>query len=393
MKNNEKPGALVIGGDFQGLGIIKSLAINGIPTVLIDSELCIGKFSRYKSKFLNCPDVKKKSIFLNFLKTLAKDENLQGWVVYPNNDEVVRFLAENKEELEEFYRIPTPKWEISKLIYDKKLTYQLADKIGISIPQTFYPKKPNELSKLKLEFPVIIKPSIRDHFYSKTKCKAIMVRNKEELVKGYKEACLVIDPSEVMIQELIPGGANNLFSLGVLFKNGKVIAKIMAKRSRQHPMDFGHATTYAESIYIPELEELGTQILKAIDYYGLAEVEFMYDPRDNKYKFLEINGRVWGWHTLARAAGVDLPYLLYKSMMGEKILTNGTFAEGVKWIRPITDVPTATLEILKGKMKLKNYLRSFKGKKEFAPAFSLDDPLPFVFELILLPYLWRKRGF
>jgi len=37
-------------------------------------------------------------------------------------------------------------------------------------------------------------------------------------------------------------------------------------------------------------------------------------------------------------------------------------------------------------------LDSLKGEREFA-VLSLKDPLPFVIELLLLPYLWRKRGF
>ena len=391
--SNRSSGALVIGGDFQGLGVLRSLKKRGTPTFLIDRELCIGRFSRHKDKFLRCPDVGDKCGFLEFLKRLAEKENLWGWVVYANDDETVRFLSQNKRELERFYKIPVPEWEIIKNIYNKKLTYQLAEEINIPIPKTFYPKNIGNLSRLNLEFPVIIKPAIRDHFYRKTKLKAIKALNREELLKGYQEVCAIIDPSEVMIQELIPGRASNLYSLGAFFKDGKMIAKVIAKRSRQHPMEFGHATTYAETVNIPVLQEIGTKMLKALNYYGLAEVEFMCDPRDEQYKLIEVNGRVWGWHTLAGAAGVDLPYLQYQDLIGENIATNGAFTEGVKWIRPITDIPTVALEIIRRKMRFRDYFTSLKGKKEVAPNFSLADPLPFLMEFILLPYLWRKRGF
>ena len=117
--------------------------------------------------------------------------------------------------------------------------------------------------------------------------------------------------SKILIQELIPGGPRHLFSFCPLFKDGQVLAGITGRRARQHPMDFGHASTYAESIKVPELEIMGTKFLKAIKYYGLAEVEFMQDPRDGIFKLIEVNPRIWGWHTLAVGSGVDLPYLLF----------------------------------------------------------------------------------
>ncbi len=82
-------------------------------------------------------------------------------------------------------------------------------------------------------------------------------------------------------------------------------------------MDFGRATTLAETVDIPELEVLGSRFLLAAGYEGLAEVEFMLDTRDNTYKLLEVNPRVWGWHTLAGRAGVDLPFLFYQDVVGE----------------------------------------------------------------------------
>jgi predicted ATP-grasp superfamily ATP-dependent carboligase len=117
----------------------------------------------------------------------------------------------------------------------------------------------------------------------------------------------------------------------------------------------------------------------------------MYDTRSGEYKLIEINPRIWGWHTLAIAAGVDLPYLIYQDMIGEKISVRPA-RQNLKWIRLITDVPTVFLEILKGKMKINDYLVSIKGEKEFA-VFEFTDPLPFFAEVFMIPYLWIRRGF
>jgi D-aspartate ligase len=388
----EQIGAIIIGGHFQGLGILRSLARQNVPTYLLDRGMCIGRFSRYTKRYSKCPDVGQESLFLEFLMDLAKKENIEGWIIYPNDDETVRFLAKHKEKLEVYYRVTTPPWNIVKVACDKKLTYELAEKCGIATPKTLYPRNAEELEQLNIEFPVIIKPSVKEPFYNRTRKKAIRVDNRRQLIDEYTKAAMVIGSSQtIMVQELIPGGAQNLLAVGSLCRNGELLAKVVVRRPRQHPMDFGHATTFAETVDIPELEEMARKIISAMGYYGLSEVEFMLDPRDSKYKLLEINARPWGWHTIAIGAGVDLPYLSYLDILGESVMQDG-FTTGVKWIRLTTDIPNVLIELLQGRMKFADYLNSLKGKRQFA-VLSIRDPMPFIAELVMLPYLWKKRGF
>lgn len=386
-----KPGAVITGGDFQGLGVLRTLARKDIPIVLLDSDHCIGRYSKFKKRFLKSPRPSDADNYLNFLIDLAKKEKIHGWVIFPNSDSAVYVLSRYRDVLEEYYRVPTPCWDVIQNVYIKEKTYQVAEKNGIPIPKTYYPKSQSELLALELRFPVVIKPSIRDHFYDKTKIKAFKINNKEELRKKYQYMCSIIDQSEILIQDFIPGGPKNLFSFCPFFKDGKVLTSIMGRRARQHPMDFGHASTYVELVKIPELRSLSEKFLGLIDFFGIAEVEFMYDPRDNQYKLIEVNPRVWGWHTLAIAAGVDFPYLLYQDMIGGEIEVPLSTKQ-VKWVRLTTDIPTVFLEIVKGKMKIREYIESMRGEKEDA-VLSLKDPLPFVAEVALIPYLWMKRGF
>ena len=67
-----------------------------------------------------------------------------------------------------------------------------------------------------------------------------------------------------------------------------------------------------ESIKNPELASLGVKLLKALNWYGVAMVEFKIDPRTNEPKLMEVNPRFWGSVALSIYAGIDLPYLLYK---------------------------------------------------------------------------------
>lgn len=385
-----RTGALVIVGSFQSLGILRSLAGHGVRTFLIDWDLCVGRFSRCAHRFSPCPPAVEEARFLQFLLDLAVREDLRGWVIFANDDRTVGILSRHKKQLEEFYRVPVPDWEVTRAAVDKRLTHSLAERAGIPYPRTFYPRGSEDLGRLDVPFPAIIKPAIRDNYYDKARKKAVRVDNPEELRREYLEASSLIDPAEIMIQELIPGGSGNLYSYGSLQTSRGVLGKVVARRTRQHPVEFGRVTTHAETVRIPELEDMGRRLLDTMGYEGISEVEFMRDPRDGTYKLIEINARFWAWHSLAIAAGVDLPYVMYQDMLGEKAQA-GDFEEGVHWFRLLVDLPISAVQATKGRLDLGAYLRSWRGRRTFS-VFSWRDPLPFFAEVLMVPYIMRVRG-
>ncbi|MCD6117674.1 ATP-grasp domain-containing protein [bacterium] len=385
------PGAIVIGGHFQGLGAVRALARQGIDVVVIDKEHCISRFSRYCSRFYKSPDVLDHKKIYKFLESLSNIKGMKGRVIFPTDDETVHFLSTYHTRLSDKYRLITPDWTIVKNVYNKKLSYKLASKLDIPIPASFFPGNFEELGNHNLRYPVIIKPAVMRPFFKVTGKKVFKAVNESELRKAYKLAATIIDPEEIIIQEQIPEPGKNLYSYCPVMDRGRVLASITAQRLRQHPMDFGRATTFAETKIVKELEPYAVRFLKAIDYSGLAEVEFIYDIRDNAYKFLEVNPRIWGWHSIASGAGVNLPYLAYKQALGRYVRAH-QFKTGIKWFRVITDVPVGAVEIIKGNMTVKDFINSYRGRKEFA-VFSWNDPIPFFGELLLLPYLYKVRGF
>ena len=63
----------------------------------------------------------------------------------------------------------------------------------------------------------------------------------------------------------------------------------------------------------------GLRLLKALGFHGISQVEFKRDPRDGRYKLMEVNPRLWQWHGLAAACGVDLPLIAYRDLTGEQV--------------------------------------------------------------------------
>lgn len=391
MKYDYSTGVIVTGGDFQGLAVLRALAKMGVPTFLIDDEYCIGRASKYCSRYAKSPPPIESEKYINFIIELVLREKLQSWLIIPNNDMIVYTISKYKDELSKYIKCPVPDLSVINNLYNKWNTYNICNLNGIPIPKTYLNESLDDLLNSDLKYPLVIKPAIRDNFYTLVKKKAYRINNSTEMVNIYKSVNKVIPENEIIVQEMILGGPANLYSFCCFFKNGKVINGITAKRSRQHPMDFGHATTFAELVDIPELKEITTKLLSTINYYGICETEFMYDEVQKTYKLIEVNPRIWGWHSLAIASGINLPYMLYLDMM-EQNIPDIFPKNSLKWIRLSTDFVTVVKEIIRGRMSISEYLRSLKGEKEFA-VFSLNDPLPFFTELLIFPYLLKKRGF
>jgi len=144
-----------------------------------------------------------------------------------------------------------------------------------------------------------------------------------------------------------------------------------------------------ETLDFPEIEELSERFLKAINFYGIVEVEFKQDHRDGKFKLLDVNARTWGFHSLGTPAGVDFPYLLFADQIGQEVEPSRARA-GVGWLRLVADVPTAASDILQGHLKLTDYFQSLK-RTRVESVFASKDPLPSIAEIVLLPYFITKK--
>lgn len=384
-------GALVVGGDYQGLGIARSLGRRGIPVCVVDDEPSVARASKFVDRFVRVPDLRDARTTVDVLVDVGRRFGLNGWVVYPTREETVAAISSHRDELQTVFRIPTPDWQSVQPAWDKRLTHRVGESLGMAMPRTWFPADEDELRALDLPWPVIVKPAIKEHFFYATRAKAWQANDRTQLLDAYRNATRTVgDPREIILQEVITGGGDRQVAYCTFFKEGAPIAAMTVCRRRQHPSDYGRASTYVETVRLPELEELSVRFLREIDYYGLAELEYKQDPRDGTYKLLDVNLRTWGYHTLGGAAGVDFPYLLYRDQTGLPVSPT-TARTGVRWIRLTTDLPNAARDMRAGTVKLADYARTLRGV-DVEAVFSARDPLPWIYELLLLPYLAVKRG-
>ena len=376
-----KKGIIVLGGHVQGLGIIRIFGKNNISCILLDNnKINIARHSKYCNSFYKYDE----DCLLNFLLELGKSNKYTDWLLMPTNDLQVKTLSQNKKELEKYFKVSSDNWQNVETFYNKRITYKLAKDIGIDIPQTWFPNSISDVIELNLPFPCIIKPAVVQNFYKKAKKKVFVCNNKNELIDNYKKAVNIIHNNEIIVQEIIPGSSENQFSACFIFNRNKPLVQFVAKRKRQHPIDFGNATTYAETVNNNELLTIAEKILKQVKYNGICEVEFKFDERDRKYKFLEVNPRTWKWHAISEKSFSPFLMSLYNLIYNNKPTAKLTWSNAA-FQHLTTDLPIIFELFLKGgfkKSEIKNIQYAVWDIKDLKPAF---------FELLYLPYLIIKR--
>ncbi len=385
---DENSGAIVIGGDYRGLGVVRSLGRHRIPVWVLTDSHRIAAYSRYAARSFAFPS--EAADQAEFLLQLAEQYALDGWLLIPTGDETAALVARHREALEQHFRVTVPAWDVLQYAYDKRLTNRLAAEIGVDAPWTYYPKDSADLERAALPFPVILKPAIKEGFNAFVHSKAWLARNREELLTRYRKACALVTEEIIMVQEMIPGDGQAQFSYAALCEAGSPIVSMVARRTRQYPLDFGRSSSYVESIDQPEVEAASRCILTALHYTGLIEIEFKRDPRNGKFKLLDLNPRVWGWHTLGRRFGGDFPYLLWQ-LMHDQCVPRGRVPAGVHWVRAVTDIPAAMTQMGRGTLSPAAYVRSLTSPLEFA-ILAVDDPAPALVEVPLLSELALRRG-
>jgi D-aspartate ligase len=378
--------ALILGGAHGALVIARSLARRGIPVDLVANH-ALPLFSRHIRHRFSWdesgqglgPDA------LPQLLELAQRKSLAGAVLFAGGDTEVRLIAENHAALAAVFRLTTPPWDTVQHLVDKRLMHERAAALGLDVPLAWTPRDRAELETMPLRFPLVLKPTLRTVENAFTLAKAWRADDRAALLARYDAAAALVGPDAIVIQELIPGGGEAQYSYAVVCDRGKPVAELVARRRRQYPVEFGYTSTFVETVDCAAVEDAGRRLLAALDFSGIAEVEFKHDERDGRYKLLDVNARIWTWAELGAAAGVDFPYALWRVACGQEVAPLRPSRDAA-WLHASRDVAAGAHEMLRGMLTPAAWLRSLAQPLAFA-AFSLDDPLPSLVELPLA--LWR----
>ena len=308
----------------KALPVVRSLGSKGIHVTVGDTaRFPFAAFSRYCHRALVYPS--PSATPNTFVDWLLENLRRDGYdVIFPLDEDVIDAILLKRKEVEQYTRLPLPEIEQYCRARDKAQTIKLALKYNIACPKTYFVEEPEELESVanQIDFPLVIKP--RRSFGGRG---LVFTQTRETLKKDWLKVHQ--NYPFPLIQEFIPHGGD-AFGVSALFNSKhEVRAVFVHRRIREYPVS-GGPSTLRESVCNPTLMETGIELLRKLNWYGVAMVEFKVDPRDGQPKLMEINPRFWGSLPLAIYSGIDFPYLLYRMAMEGDIEPVLEYQVGVK---------------------------------------------------------------
>ena len=377
MKNK----AVILGANYYiGLSAMRCLGTNGIHVVAIDysEEGTYGFKSKYCSEKLIAPHYKKNpKEYIEFLKDYAKKQTEKP-VLLPCADQYVEIIDKHLDEMKEYYLIPQKEQGLYTQVMNKETLHSLAEEHGVLVPETVRPGEENFYEKINetVKFPCIVKPVDSPSFVAKFRKKLFKVQNMDELndaLQKSKQSDL-----EVIVQRIIPGSDDHMYTFDVyLNQDAKVTHYLTCQKHRQYPINFG-ASVYTEQKYVPELYDIGAKFLEDIEYRGFAEIEFKKDSETGKFYLIEINVRFSNLNTLVAKAGLNMPLITYKELIGEPLKSTNNIKYDTKlmfWYA-YEDLLAAKDYIKTGQLTSKEVFKSLFRQKAHA-IWDIKDPKPF----------------
>jgi predicted ATP-grasp superfamily ATP-dependent carboligase len=213
-------------------------------------------------------------------------------------------------------------------LLSKNSVMQLVGKAGIPIPKTLFPASEREMDALgpTLEFPLLVKGERGES--SRT---IRMIRSRGELLPSYRAVVgqEKTHDSKPCLQEFITGPT---YSVGGLFQDGRPIRICAGRMALMEPYKAG-LMVKGVTERPPGLIANALRVFEALRYTGFGDADFVLDPRDGQFKFLEINPEVWANIVLAEHAGVDFHGPYRALVQGDFVPADLTFREGVSFYR------------------------------------------------------------
>lgn len=249
-------------------------------------------------------------------------------VLFGCMDEWVLALSAHRAELKEVFVFPFAADEVVRRILDKSVLYQEAARAGIPIPRSLDTREVDDERVLaEIGLPCILKPAAKRPFYDAFGANLFVVETEDDYRRRRRDG----DRFGMLAQEILPATHEDYFTVGAaLAADGRALGAFVGQRLEIYPPGYG-TTCLARAANQPGLEAHAIAILRRLGYHGIAEVEFLRDPRDGDVKLLDINTRPWKWVGLPVASGVDLPWLVYAEATGRPVEAS-TRRDDVIWV-------------------------------------------------------------
>lgn len=278
-----------------------------------DATICIGE-SRSSESYLNIPAI------ITACEISEADAIFPGYGFLSENQNFVEICAKHN------IKFIGPSVEAMALMSDKSKAKQVMMRAGIPVvPGSDGAIKDIEMAKklaIEIGYPVIIKAAAGGGGRGMR-----VVEKEEDLEKNFwsaeSEAMSAFGDGTMYMEKYISNPRH--IEVQVL---GDEHGNVVHVGERDCSMQRRHQKLIEESPAVilddatrANLHETAVRAAKAIGYAGAGTFEFLYDQKDNKFYFIEMNTRLQVEHCVSEmCSGLDLIEWMIRIAQGEKLL-------------------------------------------------------------------------
>jgi len=307
---------LVNANNNVALTVTRALGRRGVPVVGVGwDDGGVGMASRYLVGRFWLDDYQALTAEV-LLRTLKESD---ARYVMAMGEDVLTHLNSLRALMPPYIKFLFPEASVLARAIDKSLTIRYARAVGIDCPTTFVVLTAADIDRAAAaaSYPAVLKfpRSTGVELPAALRFGYRYVWSADEL-----RGCLAryakygVFP---LVQEYVPGRG---LGVELCMSAGQVACAFQHERIHELPISGGPAV-YRRSVPLePALFEQAVALLRAMEWEGVAMVEFRRDSGHKRNVLMEVNGRFWGSLPLAVAAGANFPHVLYRTMgEGERV--------------------------------------------------------------------------
>lgn len=358
------------GNSSQCLPLVRSFYKEGHKITLVCPGIfSSGYFSRYVHQRLIWPRITGNEdefyrIFFDHIHQKSYD------LVLGLGDVSTSMLSSHKEEIGKYVKTVVPDYEVYSNAADKYRTMKLCMKHKIPCPLTI----DDEFSEIDgfedlIKFPVVVKPKKGVGAVGFT-----IINDLEGL--SDKLPFLKKEFGELLIQEFIPNEMQ--YTVEVFCDhNSDLKACVISEKTRFFPV-IGGTSCCNVTVQNTEIIEITKKLMKSIKWTGVANVDFILDPRDQTPKVIEINPRIGATVKIAYTAGFDFSKLFLQLADNQPIYEKNNYKEGIVMRNFMLDVLWFLFSSFELKKKTHPSFFQFFNRNTSYQSLRWDDPFPFI---------------
>ncbi|MGF6494358.1 D-aspartate ligase [Luteibacter sp. 621] len=299
--------AIVMGRGPTAVGILRSLALAGIPAYVACPPGDMATRSRwYRPTPGAAWDGTPGPQALDALREMP----LERAVIIPGADDAAMWLTHlPASDVGTRFLVCSSTRTVQSLLQDKAVFAGYVAAAHIPHPRTFRLTTLADVAEVPMHQldRVFIKPVNSQRFSDVVGAKGVWVDSRDGLRDAW--ARFHAQGFSVMAQEYVPGPpTDHYFIDGFRDANGAYPGLFARRRLRMSPPDFGNSSC-SRAIpldAVPEAERHVRRLLDGLDYRGIFSAELKRDPRDGEFRIIEVNTRAWTYVEFAARRGVNV---------------------------------------------------------------------------------------